>query len=266
MTNVANDTNATACSWQCNEGDLGFECYLTAGDLACTLVGSITFVLMTVPAYCCLLKTNPFHSTKSSKKLPRLSHSRSSIKSKQSSRYSYESPGSGMSPSSPSAGGSPGVAIESKIPPSLKMNKPELSPSKVSNTSHSRNASISVLSVMSKVPTGKSGKSLHLSNRKDKISWYLGVTCATLYLIREAFDVCLWIAWMNTFVYCEGSPAWNADFGLHICNALSNTSLYLYFIYRLYTLYQQSSGMYSMFYKTGVLRKLQLFGFSLWFS
>ena len=112
-----------------------------------------------------------------------------------------------------------------------------------SDRSNEKNNNKSVLSVMSRVPTGNSGKTSHLSNQQEKIAWYLGIIAATLYFLRQLFDVLFWFAWMITYEYCPGSFASVTDNGIQICNVFATSSLYLYFIYRLYNLYQKSSGM-----------------------
>ena len=116
----------------------------------------------------------------------------------------------------------------------------ETTPSPVKSTSSIRSA----VSVTYKFPTGQGRKSANLSKKKDNLSWYLGVASGTLYFIRELIDIVFWIEWTITYEYCEGSLTWFADSGVHVFNVLSTVSLYLYFIYRLYSLYQQSSGMY----------------------
>lgn len=230
--------NSTATSNQngffCDEEDRGYVQRVTLPDLICTVAACILFVCMVTPAYIYMFKTNPFSDTSSK-------GAKSSSSPRSGSNLSPQSP---ESPGSTGSTGSTGSPRAPKSPSSKSTSSFKFSSSKQSHSSHK--SSSSIIATLSKIPTSRRGKTSHLSNRKDNLSWYLGVVTATLFWIRQTFDTAVWFAWISTLEWCVGSPTFVAEFGLHALNAFASASLYLYFIYRLYSLYQQSSGMFRL--------------------
>ena len=95
-------------------------------------------------------------------------------------------------------------------------------------------------------PTGHQSKSKSKSKsipkekvekKEDVISWRFGLTAATLFYLRTFDNSMVWITWICTYNYDVTSPSYIFDVLLQFINAFAVSSLYLYFILRLYTLY-----------------------------
>ena len=97
------------------------------------------------------------------------------------------------------------------------------------------------------IKTNISHKDNTKKSRKGNKIWSLGFfVCICFYLV-QCFDISSWIGFIITFSYSETSVSYISDVAIFFCWMLSNTFLYLFFIYRLYLVYNgQDKSMFSV--------------------
>ena len=99
-----------------------------------------------------------------------------------------------------------------------------------------------ILLIKNRMDLHKSSSSaVSKKDKNDKKIWILGFSvCLCLYL-REIGSVSSWICFVTTFDYSATSGSFISDIGLYAFWMFADTFLYLFFIYRLYIVYNPNN-------------------------
>eukprot|EP01084_Bolivina_argentea_P148101 259004_1 len=74
-------------------------------------------------------------------------------------------------------------------------------------------------------------------------TWLIGFISCTFMYIRHLSSISSWISWLLTFDYGSSSVSYISQCGLYTFSMLSYSFLYLFFIYRLYKVYDPNLQM-----------------------